>query len=363
MNIVEAIKDQLSTQVVSKLSSLIGESEEKTLAAASAAVPGLLSLLAKLVSGGGADKLIDALRQVEPPSSGGFGDVLSDQAGKLQEKGGSLLNILLGSAAIPGLLSLLSKLTGINVNSAKGLLSYLAPLVLGMIAKQFSGKMITPDVLSGFFAEQKSNIASALPAGLSLADLPGSSASPTAPGPAMSAPAPAETGMPAWLLPLAALVLLGALAWYFMGQQPPAEQAGGETPVVAEKGAPSPEPARSTKVPEKVAANLGDGKQFATDLTSAYASLTEVLSGVKDSASAQSALPRLNELSPRLDGLKAAWEKLPEAARKTVSGVTSEHLAKLRELVAKVLAMPGVGEKLKPVLDGMVDKLASFTTS
>ena len=182
MNIVDVIKSQLSGEVLAKLSSLVGESEDKTKAAVGAAVPGLLSVLASLATSGGADKLINALKQVDTGSGGGFGDVLSGQAGQVAEKGGSLLNILLGSSALPAIISILSKFSGVAAGPLKTLLSYLAPLILATIAKQFAGKSLTPQALSSFFAEQKPNINAALPPGLSLANIPGFATVTTAPG-------------------------------------------------------------------------------------------------------------------------------------------------------------------------------------
>ncbi|MGZ3415289.1 MAG: DUF937 domain-containing protein, partial [Isosphaeraceae bacterium] len=130
MNIVDVIKSQLSGEVIAKLSSLVGESEDKTKAAVGAAVPGLLSVLASLATSGGADKLINALKQVDTGTGGGFGDVLSGQAGQVAEKGGSLLNILLGSSALPAIISILSKFSGVAAGPLKTLLSYLTPLIL-----------------------------------------------------------------------------------------------------------------------------------------------------------------------------------------------------------------------------------------
>ena len=182
MNIVDVIKSQLSGEVIAKLSSLVGESEDKTKAAVGAAVPGLLSVLASLATSGGADKLINALKQVDTGTGGGFGDVLSGQAGQVAEKGGSLLNILLGSSALPAIISILSKFSGVAAGPLKTLLSYLTPLILATIAKQFSGKPLTSSALSSFFAEQKPNINAALPPGLSLANIPGFATVTTAPG-------------------------------------------------------------------------------------------------------------------------------------------------------------------------------------
>src|SRR5262245_48755235 len=115
MNIVDVIKSQLTSENLGRLSSIIGESEDKTRAATTAAVPGLLSILANLAStSGGADKVINALKQVDTGSQGGFGDILAGpKAQEVQEKGGSLLNILLGASALPMILNVLSKFAGI----------------------------------------------------------------------------------------------------------------------------------------------------------------------------------------------------------------------------------------------------------
>ena len=92
----------------------------------------------------------------------------------MQEKGGSLLNILLGAGSLPLIISVLSKFAGIAAGPAKSLLSLLAPLILSTIAKQFSGRSLTSQALSSFFAEQKGNI--------SQRHCPRASRSPTSPG-------------------------------------------------------------------------------------------------------------------------------------------------------------------------------------
>jgi len=367
MNIVDVIKSQLSGEVLAKLSSLVGESEDKTKTAVGAAVPGLLSVLANLATSGGADKVINALKQVDTGSGGGFGDVLSGQAGQMAEKGGSLLNILLGSSALPGIISILSKFSGVAAGPLKTLLSYLAPMILATIAKQLSGKPLSPSTLSSFFAEQKSNITAALPPGLSLANIPGFTTATTAPRPVAST-APAESsGLPGWLLPLVGLGLLGALAWYFFGNRPAEVKPDAETPV-AVKPAPAvvtkeePKPVPEPVVP-KVDLSLPDPTKLSTDLTSVFTSLTDILGGVKDVPTAEVAAPRLTDLTPKLDGLKALWDKLPDAGKSTIRKIAVDHLGKLKELVAKVLAIPGVSEKLKPELDTLLAKLSAFTVS
>ena len=167
MNIVEVIKSQLSGEVLAKLS-VIGESEDKTKTAVTAAVPGLLSVLAQLASNSsGADKVINALRQADTGASGGVGDILS--GGHVPPWKGNLARqrCLARHHHHP------EQVRRYCPGPAKSLLSLLCALDLSAIAKQFAGKSLTPPALSSFFAEQKGNISAALPPGLSLANIPG----------------------------------------------------------------------------------------------------------------------------------------------------------------------------------------------
>ncbi|HWT83186.1 MAG TPA: DUF937 domain-containing protein, partial [Candidatus Methylomirabilis sp.] len=322
MNIVDVIKSQLGGEILGKLSSVIGESENKTETAVTAAVPGLLAVLAQLASSSsGADKVINSLKQVDTGPSGGLGDILSGgRTGPALEQGGSLLNILLGSGALPAILSFLSKFAGIASGSGKSLLSLLAPLILSTIAKQFAGRSLTAQALSSFFAEQKPNINAALPPGFSLANIPGftTTTATTAPRPVAST-APAESsGLPGWLLPLVGLCLLGALAWYFFG--------GGQH-AVEEKPAPVPAPVVERKEPKPVVEPVvvkreepkhvvepvvpkvelpavPDPTKIGTDLGAIYTSLTDLLGGIKDVPTAEAAIPSLTDLTPKIDGLQ-----------------------------------------------------------
>ncbi len=388
MNIIDLIKSQIGPEVLGRLSSVIGESEDKTKTALSAAVPGFLSILANLTSSSsGSDKVINALKQVDTGPSGGLGDILSGgQAGPVLEKGGSLLNILLGANALPAILSILSKFAGIAAGPAKSLLSLLAPFILSIISKQFSGKALTSQSLSSFFAEQKGNIASAMPAGLSLADIPGlGTTHSTAAQRPVSAPATTEgSGMPGWLLPLIGLALLGLLAWYFMSGQPPVEEKPTTKTEVVKHAAPETKPAMTETKPTMTEARpamtetqpamtetrpelstvdvtVADPARIGTDLSGVYTTLTDLLAGIKDGPSSEAALPRLTELTPRLDSLQALWNRLPDVGKGAVAKVTTDHLAKLKDLIASILNTAGVNvERLKPILDTIVDKLASF---
>ena len=108
---------------------------------------------------------------------------------------------------------------------------------------------------------------------------------------------------------------------------------------------------------------LPDPAKLGTDLTSVFTSLTDILGGVKDVPTAQAAAPKLTDLTPKLDGLKSLWDKVPAAGKSALTKIAADHLGKLKELVAKVLAIPGVSEKLKPILDILLAKLTAFMVS
>jgi hypothetical protein len=341
MNIMQLIKDQMSGDTLDKLSEMIGESREGTTKAASAAVPSLLALLAKLAtSAGGAQKLIDLLKNLDPSVFGNIG------GGKASppppEVGEDFLGKLLQGGTLQALLAALSKYAGINMESAKKLLASVLPMILATIAAQFKNRPMTPQGLASFFEEQKPYIASALPPGFSLPELPGLDTM--------------EAGMPKWLLPVVGVAALALIAWFLLGSPKPAAAPPAADGSTAETKSASPPAVQETS---KIVPTV-DPNALKKDLTDVYKSATETLESIKDPASATAALPKIEGLNTTLDNLKALWEKLPESDRSAIAKVTNENLPKVKELVAKVLAIPGVADKLKPALDSLVAKLSAF---
>jgi hypothetical protein len=76
--------------------------------------------------------------------------------------------------------------------------------------------------------------------------------------------------------------------------------------------------------------------------------------------SAEAALRRFQDLGPKLDAAKAELDKLSDAAKAAVTALVKSSQAKLKELVDQVLAIPGVGEKLKAVVDTIIAKLSDL---
>jgi len=114
-------------------------------------------------------------------------------------------------------------------------------------------------------------------------------------------------------------------------------------------------------VPEGVKSLVPDVTKFSTELTDTFGKLTEALTGVKDSASAETALPKLQDLEGKLDVAKTTMKDLGDAGKATIKTLAKSAQVKLKELVEKVLAIPGVGEKFKAVIDSIMTKLTDLS--
>jgi hypothetical protein len=352
MNLVETIKHEVfSGGLVDQLASLIGAGEGATKSAIGAAVPALLSALSRMATGGGADRLVSALGRFDP---GTVGDMAKHPAA-LAEQGGNLLGSLLNPSTISAIVNTLSKFSSIAPGAMQKLLGFLMPLIMGAVMKGLGGKAPSANGLANLFAEQKANIANAMPSGLSLKDIPGLDTAAAAVHTAGRAAQDAGSSAMKWLVPLLGLAALGLILWLMFGQQPegPApENATTTKPTAVEQ--PAANPAPKLEVPDVGA--------LSKDLSGVLASLTSTLEGIKDTASADAAMSKLKDISDKVDGASAAAAKLPDAGKSTIRALVAPALDKLRELVKTVLAIPLVGDKIKPVVDAIMSRLTALAT-
>ena len=121
----------------------------------------------------------------------------------------------------------------------------------------------------------------------------------------------------------------------------------------------SPEPAH-VPVPQAVTKLVPDVSKFSTELSDTFSKLTEVLTGVKDTASAEAALPSLKDLEGKLAVAANTTKELGDAGRTSIKTLVTTAESKLKVLIDKVLAIPAVGEKLKPVVDSIMAKLSEL---
>jgi hypothetical protein len=377
MNLVDLIAGQLSSgDVLGKLGGLIGANESQTKSATTAAVPALLEVFGKLASSqGGADSLAKAMGGLDLGMLGNLAGALGgNQASGLGSLGGSLLGSLLGGGNnLQSIVGALASFAGMQPGIMKSLLTYLAPIVLGMIAKQFTGK---PDAagISRLFSEQSANIRGAMPRGFSLPDLALGAVSGGRPSePARShghAHAEEKAGMPGWLLPLLVLGALG-IGWYLWNEGQKKAQDGAVA-VIEEVKKVGPVVVDRTDVIER------EGKKLVDTVTETIAidprfleagkvagglfgGLTKALAGVTDEASAKAALPEFEKFGPMLTTLEAEAGKLPTDEKPAFAKVIGDNLGLLARLVEKVMAIPGVKDVLGPVVTPMIETLTKMS--
>ena len=392
MNIVDLVKEQLTSQVLGSLGSLAGTNEAQTKAASAAAVPALLGGLAKLAGNAqGAGQLASALGGLDLGMLGNLAGVLGGaNSSKVSNLGGGLLGTLFGNTATSAIVETLASFLGIKGGVARSLLSYLAPVVLGTVAKQLtsSGKSIDASGIQSLFADQGRNIQSAMPAGLSLGDF-GSIAKAvsgaTSGGASHSSHAShgqqASSGFPSWL-PWLALPLIALAAFWFMNKDKPVDkgatvtnptdmmkktmaegQKKGEALAekAAEKGAEAVK-ATTDAVSAAVekATDAIDMTAFGGDVTGLFGKLTDSFKGITDVPTAEAAVPGLKDLAGILEGYKATADKLPEAGKTTVKEMVGTNLGLLQPIIDTVLAIPGVGDILRPIVEPMLKTLGAL---
>ena len=365
-NLVSLVMQFLTPDMVGRIATALGFDRNKVQSAISGAVPALLAAFNDVATQpGGAQKLADAARQ----QTGSFGNLASvlaagDQS-SLLDKGSQLLSSLVSGQNQNALIGAITKFTGLGQGASGSLLEMLAPIVMGTIGQhQSAAGALNANGIANLFASQKDNIAAALPSGFdkllsgtgllsSLGDAArtataaGSEATRTA---TSAARAVGDTGQRAasaaaassnwlyWLVPIAAAV---ALAVFFAAR--PTEQ-------VVQQG---------MKQAENLVPGGADiGKQISTSI----ASVRTTLDGVSDVASAQAALPKLQEVTAQIVKTGGAVGQLTAEQRKAIAAVINPLMPAVNQVCDKVLAIPGVAEVLKPSVDTLKARLTAFVT-
>jgi hypothetical protein len=281
--------------------------------------------------------------------------------------GSSMLSGLFGGGALDTMSQAIGEFSGVSKGSSKSLLSMLGPVVLGALGQHARSAGLDASGLASLLTSQKQQITTAIPSGLAdrltaggLIDVAGESlrsgaaAASTASGriadtaermAAAGSQAAARvsgtaTQWPYWLLGVA---VLGGLAWYALG--PPRE-------TVAELPGPAKvQPATVGVAPSDI--TIGN---LTSRVNSSVDSLKSVLPSMTDAASAQSALPKLQEATRQLNEIGNLASKLPPEGKSALAKLITTAMPTINEMCDKVLAMPGVGAVAKPTIDELRSK-------
>lgn len=378
-NLVDLVKGQLGGPALGQLGALLGEDSNKTEAALGAAIPGLLSGLTSTANADGGGSLFNAVKDADDNLLDDIGGLLTGgNSRNVMDQGSNLLGSLLGSGAMGGLANAVAGLTGIGGKSSSGLMSILAPIVMGIIKRKlFGGSGFSQNAggLLGMLNGQKSNIEASMPAGFAdqlkssgfmdqmaglggnvvdaagnAVDAAGNAVAGTASAVGDAASSAVNTagnaaasggGLLKKVLPIALLVAVALIAWNIF------------------KGKPVPDVAET--VSDAMPSIDIDGTNVGEAFGNIFTSATDTVSGITDVASAKAAIPSFNDITGKVDGLSSLWEKVPEAGRGQLGSMVSDNLGKLTPAIDKISEIDGVGDVIGPVTGPLLEKLLAFT--
>jgi len=380
-SLVSAVMQFLTPDMIAKIASALGLDRSVAQKAIGGAVPALLSSLADLSSTpNGARQLGNAVAQQQPGSLEAIkGLIGSSGQNTLAETGSSLLSGLFGNGTLNTMAQSIGKFAGIDAGSGKSMLGVLGPVILGALGQQQRTAGLDAGGLASLLNAQKGQIAAAIPPGLAdhlsaaglidsatgglrsgvaAASAAGSrvvgAAERTASGASQAAYAATSATSPQWPYWLAALAVLGGLAWFALGRP-----AGHET--VAELPRPAPAQSATATVGMAPADLTVGGTNLANQVNSSVGALRTVLPGITDAASAQAALPKLQETTTQLNEIGKLATKLSPEGKSALAKLIAAATPTINQMCDKVLATPEVGAIAKPSIDelrGSLDTLS-----
>ena len=103
-----------------------------------------------------------------------------------------------------------------------------------------------------------------------------------------------------------------------------------------------------------------DDVNLGQEVTSVFENATAALNDVTDAASAEAALPKLNEIDANLDRLGGLAGRLPAEGKSALAALINGALPELEALIARVTDIPGVGDMIRPAANGLVEKLKAM---
>lgn len=372
-NLVSLIMQFVTPDLLAKFASALGVDRGTTQKAVGAGIPAILANLAGVASKpGGAQQLSGAIEQMKPGALDNLiGAIGSPAQAAHSEQGTDLLSSLFGSGRLNALTSAIASHSGISASKSETLLGLLGPVAIGALGQQQRKMGLDANGISSLLASQKDQIAAALPSSLAsylrdsgLADTIGGgihrgaeAASAAGRGAAdmgqaaiaaSSRAAMATPQMATWPFWLAGLAILAGLGWMYM--------AGRDGLRVAEETSrPAPRETVGSGTPNQTAAEL------TSQLTKSVEGMRTTLQGITDPASAQAAMPKLQQMTADLDKLNNATTQLPPQARSLVAAQLASLMPAFNQICDRVLAIPGVAGVAQPLIDLMRTKLRTMS--
>lgn len=369
-NLTSVVMQFVTPEAIAQIASFLGIDRASTQKAAGGAVPALLAGLADLVGTPAGTNQLSKLLAQQP--AGSVADIMRGAGPQgLAQTGASMLSGLFGGRTMDAMAQAVGRFAGLGDSGGKSFLSLLGPIVLGALGQQQREAGLDANGLASLLRSQKDQIVGAIPSGLAdhlgaagLLDRAeaglrsGAAAASAAGGRFASATERASTGAgqtayatanraAQWPYWLAALIVLGGLAWYAFerpGQQV-AEQSA--TTTRSDNGTVGMAPPDLTV----------DGVNLANQLNSSINTLKSALPGISDAASAQAALPKINDATAQLNDISARAGKLSPEARSVLAKQIAAATPAINQMCDKVMAAPGVSDVAKPAINDLRARL------
>ena len=162
LNLIELTKGYLTGDFKNRLSSLLGESRDKTELGLNAAVPGLFSGLDSTASTpDGARRLASTVDNADEGILSNIGSMFGK--GSLSDIGTGPLQSILGTGGLSELTSSIGRTSGLSGKAISTTIGFLAPIVFGLLKKLTLSRGLDASGLSSLLSSQRSNIADAMP--------------------------------------------------------------------------------------------------------------------------------------------------------------------------------------------------------
>jgi len=220
LNLVEMIRGHLTGAATDRMSSVIGESSEKTRAGISAAIPALLAGLDRTAS------TQEGVRRISSAVDDADDSMLDNSLGMFGtsstgETGSGILRSIIGAGGLSELINGVGRTSGLSGKTTTTMLGLLAPLIFGVLkrVKRLAGSNRFD--IADLFASQRGNIEAAMPRSMRQDTYVGSRVEPQEPIGERDAEArPAGTARHdySWIVPVALLAGALGLIWYLMGR-------------------------------------------------------------------------------------------------------------------------------------------------
>ncbi len=371
-SLVSIVMQFLTPDMIAKIASALGLDRSVAQKAIGGAVPALLSSLTDVASTpNGARQLTNILTQQPPGSLETLKNLIGGSDQNTADTGSSMLSGLFGGGTLDTMAQSIGKFAGVDAGSGKSLLGMLGPVVLGVLGQQQRSAGLDANGLASLLGSQKSQITAAIPSGLAdqlsaaglidkaEASLRSGAAAASAAGSRMAAGASrtayattsaATSQWPYWLV---ALAVLAGLAWFALGRP------GGETTAQLPRPA-ATQPTTGTVGMAPADLTVG-GMNLANQVNSSVGALRSVLPSITDVASAQAALPKLQDATAQLNEVSNLATKLTPEGKSALAKLIAAAKPTIDQMCDKVLATPGVGSIAKSSIDELRGRLDTLS--